>query len=240
MSRDPIDLPDDFPDFLRHSEDDTPVPTWLQVTRSTETENDEMIAQVSRMIVGTDNQRAGREVWDSWSDNERRSVALLVDKIYNEGWLDRVGQIEGNVWEGGFFFRPRVTGGYTFAETMNAKSGRGGVYTECRLKNGLFAYLNRLSHKKWLRGWMENDEAMAALHVGIFESGTVEVHLDVFNSLYTNRAPRSDVVKIPLLGSYNHRLFMLHRQWERSRYGPLTRTAVNFYHIMQGRVPLSF
>lgn len=240
MSRDPMNLPDDFPDFLRHSEDDTPVPTWLQVTRSTEGANDEMTAHVSRMIVGADNHRSGREAWESWSGNEKRSFALLVDKIYDEGWLDWVGQIEERVWDGGFFFRPRANGGLTFAEMMNAKSGRGGVYTECRLRNGLFAYLNRRGHKEWLRGWMENDEAMAALHVGIFESGTAEAHLDVFNSLYINRAPSSDVVRIPLLGSYNHRLFMLHRQWELSCYAPRARTAVNFYHVMRGRVPLSF
>ncbi|MCI0487119.1 MAG: hypothetical protein L0229_11020 [Blastocatellia bacterium] len=240
MSLNRTNLPDDFPDYLRHSEDDTPVPTWPQVTRSAEAANAAMINHVSRIIVGDDNEQAAREVWHGWSGNHRRSFALMVDKIYNEGWLDSVGQIEGWPWDGGFFFRPHAIDDFTFAEVMSAKSGREGAYTECRMRNGLFAYLNRRSHKGWQRAWMENDEAMAALHVGIFESGMIEAHLDVFNSLYTNRAPRSDLVRIPALGSYNHKLFMLHRRWEQSRYGPLARTAANFYHIMQGRVPLSF
>ena len=199
-----------------------------------------MIAHVSRIISGNDDEQAAREVWDTWPGNYRRSVALLVDKIYNEGWLDRVGQIEGWPWDGGFFFQPRANEGFTFADVMSAKSGKGGVYTELSLRNGLFAYLNRRAHKGWLRGWMENDEAMAALHVGIFESGTAEVHFDVFNSLYTNRAARTGVVRIPVLGSYNHTLFMMHRRWEQSPYAPLVRTSANLYHAMQGRVPLSF
>ena len=231
---------DDFPDILQHSEEDAPVPTWLQITRSTDETNTEMISHVSRIVAGTDDEEAARSVWASWPGNYRRSVGLLVDKIYHEGWLDSVGRIEGWPWDGGFFFLPRVSERGAFVEVMESKSGRGGAYTECSLRGGLFAFLNKWSHRGWRRGWMENDAALAALHIGIFKSGAAEAHLDVFNSLYTNGAPRADLVKIPLLGSYNHRLFLLHRRWEMSGYAGVARTSANFYHMMRGIVPLSF
>jgi hypothetical protein len=81
---------------------------------------------------------------------------------------------------------------------------------------------------------------MAALHVGILKDGSAEVHLDAFNPLYINGAPRGDIVRIPIVGSFNRRLFRLHRRWEHKRYGSLTRTSANFYHLMRGRVQLSF
>lgn len=238
MSEDAIILPDDFPDYLRHCEDDAPVPSWEQVTRSAEAVNEEMTYHVSRIIAG--DEETARDIWDAWPDNYRRSVALLIDKIYNEGWLDAVGRIEGWPWDGGFFFRPRASGRAAFAEIMESKSGEGDVYTEGSLRNGLFAYLNRRAHRGWQRGWMENDEGLAALHIGIFESGTIEVHLDVFNSLYTNGAPQSDVLKIPMLGAYNRAMFQLHRRWEQSEYASFARTSANLYHLMRGSVPLSF
>ena len=87
---------------------------------------------------------------------------------------------------------------------------------------------------------MENDSPMAALHVGIFKDGSAEVHLDVFNPLCIKQTARSDITRLPLLGSYNHRLLRLHRRWEQSQYGSIARTSANFYHLMRGHVPLSF
>jgi len=66
------------------------------------------------------------------------------------------------------------------------------------------------------------------------------VHLDVFNPVFTNGARRLDVTTLPGIGSYNHRLFRLHRRWEGTEYAPVSRTSANYYHLMRGRVPLSF
>ena len=88
---------------------------------------------------------------------------------------------------------------------------------------------------------MENNAATAALHVGLRENGMAEVHMEVYNSLFTNGAPRKDVTRIPFVGSYNHKLFPLHRRWEQSEYQQYVRTSANFYHLMrEENVPLSF
>jgi hypothetical protein len=233
-------LPDDFPGYLRHSDEDTPVPTWQEATRSTRSRDEDMIAHFSRILTGGDDSRAAEQVWESWPGNYRRSVTLLVDKIYNEGWLDSVGLIKGWPWDGGFFFHAVETDRETLEDILDSKSGEGGVYTQCSLSNGLFAYLNAWNHKGWERGWMENNAGMAALHIGLFEDRVVEVHMEAFNPLHTNEAPEEEVVTIPLLGSYNHRLFLLHRRWEQSEYSSIVRTSANFYHMMKGRVPMSF
>ena len=88
---------------------------------------------------------------------------------------------------------------------------------------------------------MENDSPLAALHIGVFKDGSAEAHLDAFNPLYVNGTPRSHIIRLPVIGSYNRKLFRLHRRWEQSRrYAPIVRTSANFYHLMLGRVPLSF
>jgi hypothetical protein len=233
------DLPDDFPEFLRHSDEDTPVPTWKQVTRNGESIDPEFVAHVSRIVSGTEDEQAAMEVWNTWPGNCQRSIALLVDKIYHEGWLDSVGAIKGWPWDGGIFFWPRP-GADELADVLNAKSGSGGAYTQCTYRAGLSAWLARWGHEAWKWSWIENDSPVASLHIGVFEDGSAEVHLDVFNPLYVNGPPRSDVTRLPLIGSYNHELFRLHRRWERSQYASITRTSANFYHLMLGRVPLSF
>lgn len=229
-----------LPEILNHSDDDTPVPTWEQVTRSASSINSEMVAHLTRIVGGDDDQMRAIEVWDSWPGNVRRSVALLVDKIYHEGWLDFVGPMAGLPWDGGFFFSARGDEHQGLADLLEAKSRKGGGYTRCSLRAGLPAYLSRWNHPGWQRSWIENDTPFAALHVGLFESGSAEVHLDLFNPVYTNGAPRSEVIKFFGLGSYNRRLFALHRRWEGPGHASVTRTSANFYHLMRGRVPLCF
>ncbi|MEW6212094.1 MAG: hypothetical protein AB1631_27305 [Acidobacteriota bacterium] len=225
------DLPDDFPDYLKHSDEDAPVPSWEQVTRSVESKNVEMILKVSRIVADTDDESSAREVWEGWPAAYRRSTALLIDKIIHEGWFDAVGPVV-NVWDGGMVFRPREM----MASILDSKSS----YTQSALRNGLFAYLNSWNHKAWSRSWMENDSAMAALHAGIFANGLAEVHFDLFNPLYTNGAQAEDVFSFPLLGAVNHRLFRLHRRWEQSRYAAITRRSAVFYHLLRDEAPLSF
>ena len=233
------DLPYDFPASLNHSDDDTPTPTWQQVTRSTQRVDPSFVAHVARIVSGTEDEQIARETWENWPGNCQRSIALLVDKIYHEGWLDLVGPIKGWPWDGGFFFWPR-TGNRDLTDLLDAKSGRGGTYTKCDFRSGLFARLGCWGHKAWKTGWMENDSPTASLHIGIFEDNSAEVHLDVFNPLCVNGPACSGTVTIPFLGSYNHRLLRLHRRWEHSRYGAVTRTSANFYHLMREHVPLSF
>jgi hypothetical protein len=239
MRRGERSLPADFPEYLMHSDEDTPVPSWGQVTRSVEGRNEEMIAHASRVIAGTYDEAVAREAWALYPPGTKRSVALFVDKICDEGWLDAVGRIR-NAWDGGLYFWPRATARGTLRDLLDAKSGMRGSYTFCSLRNGLFAYINAWNHRAWRLAWMESDEASAALHVGIFKDGSAEVHMEVFNPLFIKGAPPADVVRIPLVGSYNHRQFLLHRRWEQAEYAAATRTSANFYHLMRGRVPLSF
>jgi hypothetical protein len=239
MSQDVHTLSASLPEYLKHSDEDTPVPSWEQVTRSAGLRNSEMISHVSRIVAGNDDEESGRESWDRFPPATKRSIALFVDKIYDEGWLDAVGQIR-NAWDGGFFFWPSATGSGTLRDKLNSKSGKHGTYMPLSLRNGLVAYLNRLNHRAWRYGWMETDAASAALHVGIFEDGVAEVHLDVFNPLFIKGAPPGDVFDLPLIGSYNRRQFVLHRRWEQAQYAAITRTSANFYHLMRGHVPLSF
>lgn len=229
-----------LPAILAHSDDDTPIPTWKQVTRSVCSINSEMVGHLTRIVGGANDAMQAVEVWDSWPGNVRRSVALLVDKIYHEGWLDFVGPLAGWPWDGGFFFSPRGGDQETLAELLDAKALEGSGYTRCSLRDGLAAYLSGWNHPGWQQSWIENDTPFAALHVGLFESGSAEVHLDLFNPIYTNGAPRSEVIKVWGLGAYNHKLFGLHRRWEGPRRAAVTRTSANFYHLMQDRVPLSF
>ena len=64
-------VPRDYPDYLKHSDHDTPVPTWAQVTRSVAAPNCEMIAQVARIVANTDDENAAREVWQTvWEEHK--------------------------------------------------------------------------------------------------------------------------------------------------------------------------
>jgi hypothetical protein len=137
-------------------------------------------------------------------------------------------------------FRPRESERGTLADVLNSKAGKGGSYIRSTLRNGLFAFLNSSNHKGWDESWMENNAPMAALHVGIFADGSAEIHLEAFNPLYVNGAPRKDVVAIPVIGSYNHKMFLLHRRWEQSEYSTAVRRSANFYYMMRDSVPLSF
>jgi hypothetical protein len=235
-----MNLPDDFPNALRHSDADTPVPTWAQVTRSISAVNQPMIAQVARLVADTDDEPTAHAVWESWPGNYRRSTALIIDKVYAQGWLDALGAIDGWPWDGGFYCRPAETARGAFADVLDSLSGGDRPFIACTLRNGLLAYLNAYSHKAWRRGWMETDTATAALHVGLMKDGRAEIHFDVFNPLFISGAPRGDLIRIPLVGSFNRRQFMLHRRWEQSEFAPHSRTSANLYHLMHRSVPLSF
>ncbi|HKA17175.1 MAG TPA: hypothetical protein VKN18_02560 [Blastocatellia bacterium] len=228
------------PAILSHSDHDTPVPTWKQVTRSVNSTDSQMISHLSRVLSGTDNESLAVRIWDSWSGPQKRSVALLVDKIYHEGWLDLVGSLVDGPWDGGFFFLPRDLDPHALADVLEAKFREDGVYLPCSLRGGLAGYLSGWNHPGWQKGWIETDTPFASLHVGIFENGSAEVHLDLFNPLHTNGASLANIVTVRGLGSYNHRLFRLHRKWEGKQYGAITRTSANFYHLMRGHVPLCF
>lgn len=240
MISDQKPLPEDLPEAIKHSDEDTPAPTWEQITRDELSTLADMRAHVFRIIADTDDERAAIRVWESWPISLRRSVALLVDKIEHEGWIDAVGPIKWLPWEGGFRFYPRATKRGTLSDILDSKCGPSGAYICCNIRSGLFAYLGAWNHRDWQRSWMEADEAMAALHVGLFKDGSAEAHLDAFNPLYIKGAPRRDVVRIPFVGSFNRRLYLLHRRWEQSAFASITRTSANFYHMMEGRVPLSF
>jgi hypothetical protein len=235
------DLPKDLHDFLKSSHDCAPVPTWAQLTRISSGSSPEMLEHVTRILGAEGDTEAARGVWDQLPGECQRSVALLIDKIYNEGWLDAVGRVSGWPWDGGFFFEPRGTSRGTLAEILASKSGPRGSYTACNARNGLFAYLSARNHRGWKQSWMENDVATAALHVGIFESGIAEVHFDAFNALFTNGAAPGELIRIPLVGSFNRRLFVLHRRWEQGTHASTVRTSACFYHLLQREtVPLSF
>lgn len=236
-----VDLTKDLPDFLKRSNDRAPVPTWEQLTRTGASSNPEMVKHVTRILGAAGDPGGAREIWALLPGEYQRSVALLIDKICNEGWLDAVGRVSGWPWDGGFFFEPRETSRGTLAEVLDSKSGSRGSYTACNARNGLFAYLSARNHRGWRQSWMENDAATAALHVGIFESGVAEVHFDAFNPLFTNGAAPGELIRIPMVGSYNRRLFELHRRWEQGKHASTVRTSACFYHLLHREtVPLSF
>ena len=236
----PTNLPDDFPNELRHSDADTPVPTWAQVTRSVNAANPSMISRLARLVADTNDEETARAVWASWPGSYRRSAALIIDKVDAQGWLAALGPIDGWPWDGGFYCRPAETARGTFAEVLDSMSRGGGPFIACNLRNGLFAYLNAYSHKAWRRGWMETGVATAALHVGLMKDGRAELHMDVFNPLFIKGAPKGDVIRIPLVGTFNHKQFLLHRRWEQSEFAGQSRTSANFYHLMRQSMPLSF
>jgi hypothetical protein len=196
------------------------------------------LADVCRVITGGDDEDEARDVWHRWPDSYRRSVALLVDKIHHEGWLDVVGQMEP--WDGGCFFKPIDSRRGSLTDVLAAKARDERTYIESRLRNGLIARLNSLQHKGWVRSWMETDEELAALHVGLFANGMAEAHFDTFNPLFLLGAQQGHLIRLPLLGAFNLRAFLLHYRWELSPHAATARRSANFYHLMRGRVPLCF
>ena len=233
-----INLTDDFSALPDHSDERTPVPTWEQITGGGA--NSGFADHIARIVAGTCGGQAADERWNGWPRRLRRSVGLLIDKICHEGWLESVGPICGSPYDGGFFFTPFSGPAGTLEDVLNAKASYDGVYTRSSLVGGLAAYLSAWNHKAWKRSWIENDTPFSSLHIGLLENGSAEVHLDLFNPVFTKGAPERDITTLPGIGSYNHRLFRLHRRWEEGEYAPLSRTSANYYHFMRGRVPLSF
>jgi hypothetical protein len=234
------DLPIDFPDYLRHTDADAPVPTWAQVTHSTEQPDQAVIAQMARVIGNTGDEQTAHDVWDSWPGNYQRSAALIIEKIRHQGWLDSIDYIDGWPWDGGFFFQPRTNERGTFADVLNSKSGTDQTFLGCNIHNGLFTYLNGVFHKAWQQGWVEIDVPTAAFHIGLMADGRGEIHVDIFNPLFINGAPRQDLVHLPLLGTFNYKMFKLHRRWEQSAFAGVARSSANFYYMMSESVPLWF
>src|SRR5215471_19196192 len=191
-----------LPAILSHTDIDTPVPTWKQVTRSIYSANSHRISHLTRVVSGTNDESLAVEIWDSWSGAQKRSVALLVDKIYHEGWLDSVGPMVSGPWDGGFFFWPADS--RALAAVLEIKTRENKVYVPCSFEGGLAGYLSGWNHPGWQKGWIESDTPLASLHVGIFENGSAEVHLDLFNPVYTTGASRLNIVTLWGLGSYNH------------------------------------
>src|SRR4051794_15119230 len=109
----------EYPDYLKHSDHDTPVPTWAQVTRSMTAPNRGRIAQVARLVADTADECAARAVWQSWPGNYQRSTALVIDKLDDEGWLDSIDHLDGWPWDGGFYCWPRATVRGQFTEVLN-------------------------------------------------------------------------------------------------------------------------
>ena len=130
-----------LPGFLQHTSASTPVPTWEQVTRTLSSSKVPTMEHVTRILGGTQGAGAAREKWDLLPGDSRRSVALLIDKIYHEGGSIRW-RNKRTPWDGGFF-EPRTTSRGTLAEVLDSKSNANGGYTACLARNGLFAYLSR-------------------------------------------------------------------------------------------------
>jgi hypothetical protein len=235
-----ISLTDDFRALLDHSDEHTPVPTWDQISRSAGGADAGFAGHVARIVSGSCDEQAAVERWTAWPRRFKRSVGLLINKICHEGWLESVGPICGSPYDGGFFFAPCSSPAGTLEDVLDAKAAYDRVYTRSSLLGGLAAYLSAWNHDAWKRSWIENDTPFSSLHIGLLEDGSAEVHLDLFNPVFTNGAPEPDITSLPGLGSYNHRLFRLHRKWEEGEYAPITRTSANYYHFMRGRVPLSF
>jgi len=223
------------PPELQHSDADSPVPTWEQLTRDGDPTR---TAHVVRIVGGGDASLA-RAAFAGWTASVRRGFALLIDKIDNEGWLDSVDRLEGDPWESAFHFRARTAAG-SFEQIMVTKAEHDGVYTENTLYNGASAYLTKWNHQNWTRGWIENDIPHAALHVGIAGDGAIEVHMELYDPIYTNGAPLSELYWAPGFGWINWRLTGMHLYWEtgaRAQY----RTSANYYHFLNDAgFPLSF
>jgi hypothetical protein len=229
-----------IPSELAHSDADSPVPTWAQLTGR----NAERAAAMARIFAHPGDERAARARFEALTPQYRRGLGLLFDKITNEGWFDSIDVIKNDPWDTAFHFFPRKTANGSFEQVMDAKTRVDRRYTENNLANGVFAYLNSWNHTSWVRAWMENDVPNAALHIGIFVDGSVEVHMETYNPLYTNgaRLPKNVVVWAPGFGALNVTTWKLHRKWENDQaLAPVSRTSANYYHFMKTLgMPLSF
>ena len=227
------------PAEIDHSDADTPLPSWSQLVRegASPYAPSAMQEHVVR-ILAPGAPRDARARFESWPPTVRRGFAILMDKLYNEGWLDEVDRMENDPWDTAFHFRPRDLD--RFEKTMHVKADHDGVYTENSWWNGAAAYLTRAwNHSAWRVGWMENDVSNAALHVGIFDNGVVEVHMELYNPLYTNGAPFYELVGAPGVGWMHGRMTYMHKTWEAGAEGK-NRTSANYYHFVKGAGWLGF
>jgi hypothetical protein len=192
-------------------------------------------------ILGAGDAAAARAKFEAWEPTMRRGFVLLLDKLINEGWASSIDRIDfkGGVWDSAFHFWPRTTAAGTLDDILEAKEAAG-HYVENSLENGLVAYFNKYNHREWVRAWAETDARNASLHIGRFADGHFEVHLELYNPVFVNGAPRFEVVAAPILGAFNWRTLAQHQKWEN---GPeaANRRSANYYHFMKnGGVPLSF
>ena len=196
MSSMPENLPPDYPEYLRHTDADTPDPTWEQITRGGDAE---MVAHICRIMGNTENQKDTQDWWSKWPVSYRRTVGLLIDKIYNEGWLDVVGPInDGTPWDGGFYFWPLASDRGTLADVLDSKSGKQRSLHSMRSEQRVVR-LHQCLESQRLASRLDGEQHRhgCAARRGTRENGSAEVHLEVFNSLYTKGAPRKDVTRIP-------------------------------------------
>ncbi len=223
---------------LGHDESDSPVPTWSQGTRSWEGSGSLVRESVLRLL-GTSDENDARQRFESWTPTVRRGFVILVDKITNEGWLESVDHLEGDPYDSAFHFWPRNTGAGSLEQVIASKA-RAGVYIENTIANGAFAYLNSYNHQDWKRAWAETDVAHSALHIGVFPDGHWEVHMELYNPMFTKGAPILDLLGVPGLGFINRPLFFKHQRLEAGAAASNRRSA-NYYHFMKNAgFPLSF
>jgi hypothetical protein len=224
------------PSELQHSDDDTPTPSFESLVGA-HTEND-ISEHVARILGGGKGQDA-RSVFEGWSPSFRRGFALLVQKIYNAGWLDGVGPLV-DVWDTAMRFVPERTERGTLEEVLVAKARADGTYIENTLHNGAFAFLAKAHHQDWLRAWMETDVPHANLHVGFLADGNADVHMELYNPLFIKGAPLLDLIFVPGAGFANAPLALKHQRLEAGAAGS-NRTSANYYHFMRDEgVPLFF
>jgi hypothetical protein len=190
-------------------------------------------------ILGGGSLDDARGAFEAWTPTVRRGFVLLIDKIYNAGWLDSVGPLL-NVWDTAFHFTPRTTDRGTLVDVIDAKARFDGTYIENSIENGAFAYLTKWNHQDWVRGWMETDVPHATLHVGVRADGNAEVHMELYNPMFIKGAPVLQLVWIPAFGWLNRPLTVSHQRLEAGAAGSNRRSA-NYYHFMHDSgFPLSF
>jgi len=58
------------------------VPTWEQVTRSTQAKNEEMTAHISRIVADTTDEAIAREKWEGSLDSESGKTQQYRIKVF--------------------------------------------------------------------------------------------------------------------------------------------------------------
>jgi hypothetical protein len=227
-----------IPASLLRDDEDAPVPTYEQLTHAGERDHAARSAHIQRILDRAD-EPAARARFLGFRREVRRGFALLIDQIDAEGWLRALGPLATEPWQDGMVVRPAHSGE---AEIRAAMAGMRAVYTQNDIRLGVAAYFTRWHHRDWSTGWMRNDVAHACLHVGIVRAtGDIELHLEVFNPLYTNGARLIDTFPmVPIFGRINWPLMLAHTRWENAAFAPLIRRSVNHYWLMRARRRLSF